>query len=377
MTIPHLSPDDLTTIRHSCDWTNLFHALNLEIDQKKSKPHDLWAKSPLSPQEKTASFHVRLDRREWHCFSQQKGGGCIELVQEVVKARTGQTISCFDAGRWILDHNVASIAHRTDAVLAQQNKPTAHRERKKEEALKINKPIRQDLVPALDPAHSLIANRGISESTAKLLRFGYLDPKKSRSILAGRLVFQIRGVQENGDGHLKPVILSHMGRATTSQQEEETGKWMHYAGFHKSSALYNIDFLTNRKAVLQVKRAGVILLVEGCFDVAKLAQAGHVGVGLLGAHLSEFQIPLLRLIAERTGVHQFRCVLDRDGAGIAGMKRAMTLLRREGFTADGFNWSHPSSDRYPGKSFTIPNQYQDVCDLEVPQIQWLHRNGFL
>ncbi len=375
MTHHRLSPDDLTAIRQSCDWTKLPQTLDLEIDHKKSKPHDLWSKSPFNPQETKASFHI--NDRGWYCFSTDVGSkDYIKLVQEVIKARTGQAISCYDAGKWLLDHNIASIANHTAAVLDQQNKPPTRRERKKEE-LKINKPISKSLLANLDHNHSLITDRGISPSTAKSLRFGYIDPKKSKSRLAGRLVFQIRGVLEEKDGNLKPVILSHIGRATTYKQEEEGGKWMHYTGFHKSSALYNIDFLTNKKALSHIQRTGVILLVEGCFDVAKLAEAGHVGVGLFGAHLSEYQIPLLRLIAERTGVNRFRCMLDRDGAGIAGMKRAVTLLKREGFIAESFNWALPSSARFPGKSFTIPNQYKDVCDFEVHQIQWLYRNGFL
>lgn len=93
---------DLSSLCEDTQWRDLFTALQIEKDSKKSKETDWWGKSPFRPQENTASFHI--DTRGWYCHATGQGGGPIELLQRLYPG-----MSCYDAGRWLLDHGVSRI----------------------------------------------------------------------------------------------------------------------------------------------------------------------------------------------------------------------------------------------------------------------------
>ena len=127
------------------------------------------------------------------------------------------------------------------------------------------------------------------------------------------------------------MVLTHIGRATTKNQEEEGGKWRHYAGFHKSLELYNFDKLfTDSLAIKQAKKTGHVIIVEGCFDVAKLVEAGIFNVvASFGAGLGVDQIPRVQMITKHLGVDRFLVWYDRDQnlAGAKGQSEALKLLK--------------------------------------------------
>jgi hypothetical protein len=373
MKTPFLDNNDLSQIRRTADWRKLFQALQLERDEKKSKTDDWWAQSPLTA-ENSASFHI--NDKGWFCFSSHEGGGIIELVQKVFQARAGQVLNCFEAGQWLLDQGISSLP--SSACSNSPKLPESSEKKKKTERIE-NPPIRQNLFPSLTFDHTEFERRGITAKTASYLGFGYLPPKKSQSRLAGRIVFQVRGVRDDGKNGLKSVVLTHMGRATYPAQEAADGKWNHYAGFKKSLELYNLDkVLLDEEVAHMVKEIGHVLVVEGCWDVAKLIETDQISnvVATFGAHLSDDQIPRFELIASRLGVKHFRFLYDRDRAGQEGQAKAIGKLRKAGFEADGFNWeqSLPSSSRGP---ITIPEDIQDVCEFKVEQLKWLRLKRYI
>ena len=372
MTGPFLDNDALSQIRRTADWRKLFQALNLEKDEKKSKTDDWWACSPLTA-EKTASFH--MGDRGWFCFSSHEGGGIIELVQKVVQFRTGQALSCYDAGKWLLDHGISAAPSSHYSVPSNKKAEICGEEKKRAKHAE-NKPIRQNLLPLLTFDHPEFERRGITASTAAYLGFGYLPPKKSQSRLAGRIVFQVRGVRDNGKKGLKPVVLTHMGRATYPDQEAADGKWNHYAGFKKSLELYNFDkILLDENAVRKAKEIGHILVVEGCWDVAKLIEADQIpnAVATFGAYVSNEQVAKFQMIADHLGIQRFRFFYDRDRAGQDGQEQAIEKLQKTGLKADGFDWKQSFSS--PSRnSITIPDNIKDVCDFQVNQLRWLRMN---
>ncbi len=370
-----LDDDALSEIRRTADWRKLFQMLNLEKDEKKSKQNDWWARSPLTA-EKTASFH--MNERGWFCFSSNEGGGVIELVQKVVRFRSGHVLSCYAAGRWLIDQGISPEPTSPQVDPSTRKSPERGEEKKSPERT-FNPPIRQNLLSALTMDHPEFERRGLTAKTASDLGFGYLPPKKSRSRLAGRIVFQVRGVREDDQGELQPVILTHLGRATSKSQEETHGKWMHYAGFLKSLELYNLDrLLLDENAIRWAKRTGHVLVVEGCWDVAKLVESGVCPnvVGLFGSHLTESQIQRFHLISERLGIRKFRLFLDRDRAGRVGQAKAIEKLKEAGFEADGFDWDQtfPSPSR---GQLSLPDDIQDVCDFRADQLRWLRGNGYI
>jgi DNA primase len=360
----YMDKDELNEIRANSDWRRLFQELELERDEKKSRVDDWWARSPLT-MEDTASFHI--NDKGWFCFSSHEGGGVIDLVQKVVQFRTGQAINCYEAGRWLLDHGVSSPPSSAIATQSTQ-KPSGEKEKK------FNHPIRQNLLPALtqQETHPEFVRREISTPTCDYLGCGYLE--KSNSSLQGRIVFQVRGVRSDDHGDLSPVVLTHIGRATTEAQKESGGKWTHYAGFHKSLELYNIDkVLLDDRAKSQADSCGYILITEGCFDVLKLAEAEIFNVvATFGAQLSEDQIPRIREISEVLGIKHFRFVYDRDKAGVQGAEEGVRLLQKSGFQTSVFDWEQSFSAKK-----RISEEITDICDCSPKQLQWLRKFGLI
>jgi 5S rRNA maturation endonuclease (ribonuclease M5) len=392
----NINNDTLREIRDNTDWRELFRYLGLERD-KKSTERDWWAKSPLNPGEKTASFH--MNDQGWTCFSTNEGGYVIELVQKVVGGRTGQMMNCYQAGRWLLENDLSRVSTGSKKASVPRKKGESstcnmeiggntgdeegigtNREgvgkrgetEKDDSTKKENIPIRQTLLPSLDIEHPEFNKRGISQGTCAYLGCGHL-PENSNSPMAGRLVFQVRGVQEDEKQSLHPAVLTHMGRATTKEQEEQGGKWWIYGGFSKTLELYNIDHaILDKEAVRQAQETGHVIVTEGCFDVAKLVEAGvRNAVATFGAHLAEEQIERLKQIAEKTGVRNFLFWYDRDKAGKNGQEKVLEALETgETISAKAFDWemSFPSPVRGDVK---IPEGIGDVCEFSVDQLRWM------
>lgn len=376
---PFINRETLNEIRQTTDWQKTFLSLGLIRDERQSRPDDWWAKSPFSPDEKTASFHVNGDPQgggRWYCHSTGQGGGLLDLVQ----ALHGGNI--FEAGRWLVDQGCCPSprVYLEGGVDAQQTKATEEQkpsgeEKKKPEPLEPakNEPIRQSLLPMLTElgTHPGFADRGISEATCRYLGCGYL-PDSHKSSLRGRLVFQVRSVDDLEAVAPKPVILSHMGRATTPGQVEQLGKWTHYKGFRKSLELYNIDQVRlDPEALQQVRETGRLILVEGCFDVAKCIEAGIKNVlASFGTAVSRTQIDKLHLLKEVLGAKEILVWFDRDAPGAGAQTKTIAALQDDGLTALGFDWGREFNANLRSE-VRIPSTIQDPCDFSVVQLQWL------
>jgi 5S rRNA maturation endonuclease (ribonuclease M5) len=326
----------------------------------------------------------------WTCFSTNENGYVIELVQEVVGQRTGRAMNCYEAGKWLLENGLSRVkagsqkssvpqggqkngsTGNIDSNAAEKHDGQAGETEKNDTAKKENVPIRQTLLPALDMGHPGFGERGISQGTCAYLGCGHLS-EYSKSPTAGRLVFQVRGLEEDAAGTMQPVVLTHMGRAMTEEQEERDGKWWMYGGFSKTLEVYNIDHaILDHEAVRQARETGHVIVTEGCFDVAKLVEAGiRNTVATFGAHLAEEQILRLKQIADRGGVREFLFWYDRDRAGKEGQEKAVEALEgEETIMAKAFDWemSFPSPAR---GNVNIPERIGDVCEFSVDQLQWL------
>lgn len=164
-------------------------------------------------------------------------------------------------------------------------------------------------------------------------------------------------------------------RAVTEEQAEAEGKWRFYEGFHKSLELYNRDhLLLDSRAGLQARDTGQVLVVEGCFDVARLIEAGLLNVvATFGAHLSDPQVERLRQLARRLGVNRFRFWYDRDRAGQAGQEQALARLQEApDLVADGFVWE-TELPAPAGRRVRIPAAITDPAECSVKQLQWLRK----
>jgi DNA primase len=176
------------------------------------------------------------------------------------------------------------------------------------------------------------------------------------------VVFQVRGVSENGS-HLKPVILTHVGRALTLEQEKTEGKYWGYP-FYRGLEIYNQDkLLLDSFARSQVEHFGLVL-VEGFFDVAALVGSGLLNVGaLMGAQMTDKQLTRLKFIGSRVTIPKITIFLDRDEAGIAGSEKALSLLRNNGISVDVFDWNHASEVQ------------KDPGDISTSRLKCLRKEG--
>lgn len=217
-------------------------------DVKKCTQGEFWGYSPFSPDEKTASFHMK-DPGVWYCWSSHAcapgrdnpGGGVIELVQ-AVHATRGQIMKLNEAAGWIVERGYSNGKPSQEPV-----KPAVKEKEKTGE----NVPVTTDFFPKL-AHHRVLAERGVSAETCTYLHCGFL--KGTRGMLKDRIVFQIGGLEADMTNR---TILSHMGRATTKAQEEKS-KWHFYRGFNPSLELYNIDNLAlDAEATAPVAKAWI------------------------------------------------------------------------------------------------------------------------
>ena len=373
MTKRFFHPDQLSAIRAQCDWRRLIDRLGVRADVKRCTDTEFWGYSPFTPNEQTASFHMKSPGI-WYCWSShatapgrnKPGGGVIELVQ-AIHATRGQIMKLNEAAGWLVDQGYVSISDAPATPTASQadspNEPSG--EKKK------NSPITTDLVPRLTElgTHPAFIERGISEETCRYLHCGFLNAK--RGALAGRIVFQVGGMSDDG---MERVILSHIGRAITPEQEE-AGKWRMYRGFNPSLELYNIDnLLLDTTAVRQAKETGQVLLVEGAFDVAKCIEAGIKNVvATFGAYLSEEQAEKLRDALARLGASTVQIFYDRNAAGQHATAEALALLRGQSIEATTFDWNQ----QFGRRNIPISETIQDPSDFSVEQLKWLREQGLV
>lgn len=213
----YLERYELQEIAAKTDWRRLFELLNLQKDEHKSKPDDWWAKSPLKPDERIASFHINA--RGWYCHSTPKGGGPIELVQAVVGARDG-VCDCYSAAWWLVDNGVSSFVRAGERVATWPPQRTAAVQHSKKEAAqkeiqkeiqKENTPTKFDLRRYLvqQGTHPEFRRRGITAKTCRELGCGYL-PDNREGYLAGFVVFPVFRVVSNNQ-MLKPLQITHIG----------------------------------------------------------------------------------------------------------------------------------------------------------------------
>lgn len=363
----HLTSADLSIVRRNCDRGALVAWLDLRISERRENG-EWWGFSPFA-EEKTPSFHIRADG-SWYDFSTGQGGGFLELVQRL------RGVDCYAAARLLLDNGVSSIVAgtRKETSAALETPPPALSDA--EEAPRENQPIRVDLRRLLVPEHPEFMRRGLTAEVLRELGAGYLPPEARRRTdgLSGRLVFQVRGLREK-DGKLESVILAHLGRATTPEQEEEAKWWFHH-GFRSSQELFHLDrVVLDLEAAEQARERRQVVLVEGCFDTAKLWAAGIKNVvASFGSHLSQRQLPRLELLREHLGVESVRVFYDRDQTGSdpqkQGFAKAQALLESAGFGVVCFDWNARFQSPKRGE-VAIPESISDPAEFSVEQLRWL------
>jgi 5S rRNA maturation endonuclease (ribonuclease M5) len=372
---PVLDREQLRHIWQQATWLRVIEVFQLSVDPQRCRRDDeIWLKSPFT-QEQQASLHVSLSANVYKDFSSGKGGGIIQFCREMLRLQNRE-MGMFEVAEWMVENGISTAIPQAPSASDQNgqpgpdNRPTCHNP--------ANPAIKVDLRRYLRSDHPELKRRGISAATCRYLGCGFLPPPangKPGSPLQCRLVFQIRGVRENGHG-LEPIILSHSGRALLAEQQDKDGKYWSYP-FRKGQEIYNQDqLLLDEEAGRQANAFGLVL-VEGFFDVAKLMEAGCRNVGaLMGAHISAEQIERLAWIRSRIGFPRIVLFLDRDNAGRNGARQACERLQQHNFEVSVFDWDRTTPGSLPDVE-PIPDAIKDPADMSVEHLHRLRGQGLI
>jgi hypothetical protein len=121
-------------------------------------------------------------------------------------------------------------------------------------------------------------------------------------------------------------------------------KWRGLPGFLKDQYLYNYARAVDTEAPF-------VFLVEGSPDVFRLAEAGYIGVAILGSDATEKQLRKLAALGKEVWI-----AFDNDDAGLAARERFWDKKLRSGI-------------RFSTESFTVPNPYKDLGEMPPAEIK--------
>jgi hypothetical protein len=356
----------LPEVWQHASWERVIEVFGLEVDDKRRGGSDeMWIKSPFT-NEKNASLHVNLRENIFKDFSSGKGAhmGILNFCQELLRQQ-GRDMNCYEVAGWMVEKGISVVG---DPLGRSEERDEKGKDRISGGLLgepDENRPIGVDLRRWLQSGHPELARRGVTDAVCRYLGCGFLPERPQgtrRSPLNGRVVFQVRGVSQNGSD-LRPVILTHVGRALTREKEETEGKYWGYP-FYRGLEIYNQDNLVlDPQARFQVEHFGLVL-VEGFFDVAALVGAGILNAGaLMGSHMTDKQVTRLKFLRSRLVIPKITVFLDKDQAGIVGSEKALFLLRSNGFSVDLFDWNLASATT------------KDPGEISVKQLKWFRKEG--
>ena len=289
-----------------------------------------WGLCPFH-HEKTPSFHVSPDRRIFHCFGCNKGGGAVRFVMEV------ENLPFHEA--------VAKLAAQAGMELPEDGGDTQWRQRRAR-LLELNKQAarfyRSNLsAPEGAAVAAYIRKRAISPKfTARfglgaapdawdtLIKAMSAQGYEKRDLLDAGLAVAGKngGVYDKFRNRLMLPVIDVRGDVigfTSRVMDKSEPKYLNTpetAIFKKRSILYGLNYAKS------TKRKNLIL-VEGNIDVITLHQAGFDNaVATMGTALTEEHIKIISRYTK-----ELVLCYDNDSAGADATQRALGLLKNAGF----------------------------------------------
>ena len=289
-----------------------------------------WGLCPFH-HEKTPSFHVSPDRRIFHCFGCNKGGGAVRFVMEM------ENLPFHEA--------VAKLAAQAGMELPEDGGDTQWRQRRAR-LLELNKQAarfyRSNLTaPEGANVAAYIRKRAISPKfTARfglgaapdawdtLIRAMSAQGYEKRDLLDAGLAVAGKngGIYDKFRNRLMLPVIDVRGDVigfTSRVMDKSEPKYLNTpetAIFKKRSILYGLNYAKNTKR-------NNLILVEGNIDVITLHQAGFDNaVATMGTALTEEHIKIISRYTK-----ELVLCYDNDNAGTEATQRALGLLKNTGF----------------------------------------------
>src|SRR5712692_1605244 len=280
--------------------------------------------------EKTPSFQVDPDRRNYKCFACGEAGDCFTWLEK----REGLTPA----------EALHTLAEKAGVELTRRAPEQNEREKRLLQANETAHFYFRQALRGTDSgkaAAAYVARRGITaESVEKFgigyapdLRDGLLGYLKKKSfteeegIAAGLLFQNDRGTFDRFRDRLMVPIRDARGRLIAfggrAMREDQPGKYVNSPGtalFNKSAVLYALD-----AARPAIRKEGTAIIVEGYFDAIACHQAGFTNVvASMGTALTEDQYRVLDDMKIERAIVAF----DGDVAGQRSAEsRGRDLLR--------------------------------------------------
>ncbi len=306
-------------------------------------------------QERTPSFSVSTEQGVYHCFGCKASGDAFRFYAEMegltfpealraLAERVGVEVpETRDPERVAEDRRQRDVSERLYAVSEAA-------------AVYFERCLYDPSVPFRELARLSLADRGISEETARAFRLGYaparwdgltehlrgLRMSPADAELAGLLMPGRGGGSYDRFRHrlMFPVldkggrVVAFSGRILPSSEEiaegvvpEDAGKYINSPEtplYRKGELLFGLA--NARMAIRQRQEA---ILVEGNFDVVQMHQHGfNETVAPLGTSFTEPQARLLRRFAETVAL-----VFDGDEAGRKAARAAHSVCGKVGLAA--------------------------------------------
>ncbi len=233
---------------------------------------------PIHGGDNPTAFVVDRQRNLWRCFTGcASGGDVVELIRRLDHVG-------YAAAAVVLASHVGEPPPSLPAAVPDRRRPfRRYRTRLR-----------------LEPAHPFLANKGIRPEMAARFEVGAWS---GHGMLAGCIGVRLH------DAEGRP--LGYAGRRLVP---DDRGKWVFPRGLPKAQILYGFHHARPRLG------QGLVV-VEGPWDVLRLAQIGVAAVALLGVSISQEQHRLLAAVSDLV------VMFDGDPAG---RRATETIGRRLG-----------------------------------------------
>jgi DNA primase len=277
-------------------------------------------------QEKTPSFYVFPRTGTWHCFGCGAGGDVIAFVMRYGNLSFREALEeLADQCGVVLERKGSWTGPETGLldVLRDAQKWFADRFRSREGAAAREYLQGRNLLESADSLGVGYSPEGLA---GHLRSLGYSD---SQAEQAGLLLPGSDGRRERFRHRITFPIRDRRGRVVSFGGRtlgEQGPKYLNGPDtdvYHKGGILYGYS-----DAAPAARESGLVILVEGYFDHARVAAGGFQAVvATCGTALTEIQARTLRGMAEDTVI-----CYDGDQAGTrAAVKAAVTILAAGGF----------------------------------------------
>jgi len=282
--------------------------------------------------ERTPSFWVDPLKKVYFCFGCQASGDAIGFIRET------ESLDFTGAIEWLADRYGVELQYEESSP--EQDRRRRERDRLFElltAAAEFYSRFLWDAAEAA-PARAYLADRGITDETAKAFRVGYAPSAPDRVARAARsrgftaAELNAAGLSGRGGDRFRERVIFPLadarGRIRGFGARQMPGgrppKYLNTSDgpvFTKSEIIYGLDHA--RRAIAA---AGEAIVVEGYTDVLMLHQAGvERVVASMGTALTERQVAELRRVCSTV-----RLAFDADAAGQEASLRGMELAQRAG-----------------------------------------------